>query len=727
MLARLATFLFTYRRRILVLAVVGAAVAGVIGVGVANRLSPYGANDPATQSVQATNRFQDASHRQIDPGVVAIVASGNVHTQHAMTRVTQVAAQLRRQPDVATVATFYTTHNPALVSRDGTSTYAVAYFKALSDKQLKDDAQKIEDQFKNQTDVTLGGSAIANAQANTQVGQDLARAELLAFPLIFLLSLLFFRSLVAALLPPLLGGLAIVTTFFALRIVSSFADISVFALNFVTGLGLGLAIDYSLFMVSRYREEAATHGYGKQALIRTLQTAGRTILFSSLTVAAAIASLAIFPQRFLYSMGIAGALVALVAAALALLVLPAILAVLGPRVNALAPKRLQRAADRDARPAQAGFWYRLSRFVMRRPGPIAAVTAAALIAVGIPFASIKFITVNASVLPHTASARIVDDTLNTEFPPNRTSPVEVVVGAPANAPQTQAIAAQIRRLPDVSAIAPPQQAGSDTTLLQVASTHPPLSAQTKDLVKQIRSIHTPEYLGVAGETASYLDLEHSLAAHLPIVLTVIIVTTLIVLFLFTGSVILPIKAVLMNALTLSAVFGILVMIFQDGHLQGLLSFSSQGALDATQPIFLAAVAFGLSTDYGVFLLSRIKEARDAGEPNSEAVAIGLERTGRIVTACAMLFAVAIGAFATSRLVFIKELGVGAALAVLIDATIIRALLVPSLMELLGEWNWWAPAPLRRLYERIGLSESDPAAPRTRPPAQPRPSTSRAAS
>jgi uncharacterized membrane protein YdfJ with MMPL/SSD domain len=727
MLTRLATFLFTYRRRILALAVIGAAVAGVLGVGVAKQMSPYGANDPATQAVQATNRFEDASHRQINPGVVAIVAAGDVQSRHARTRVTQVAAQLQRQRDVATVATFYTTHNQAMVSRNGSSTYVVAYFKALSDKQLKDDAQRIEDQFKNQPDVTLGGGAIANAQANTQVGNDLARAELLAFPLIFLLSLLFFRSLIAALLPPLLGGLAIVTTFFALRIVSSFADLSVFSLNFVTGLGLGLAIDYSLFMVSRYREEAATHGFGSQALIRTLQTAGRTILFSSLTVAAAIASLAIFPQRFLYSMGIAGALVALVAAGLALLVLPALLAVLGPRVNALAPKRLQRAADRDARPAQAGFWYRLSRLVMRRPGPIAALTAAALIAVGIPFASIKFITVNASVLPHTASARIVDDRLNTEFPPNRTSPVEVVVGAPAGSPQTQAIAARIAQLPDVSAVAPPQQAGPATTLLQVAPVHPSLSDQTKSLVKRIRNLQTGAYLGVAGETASYLDLEHSLAAHLPIVLTVIIVTTLIVLFLFTGSVVLPIKAVLMNALTLSAVFGILVLIFQDGNLQGLLSFSSQGALDATQPIFLAAVAFGLSTDYGVFLLSRIKEAREAGESNSEAVAIGLERTGRIVTACAMLFAVAIGAFATSELVFIKELGLGAALAVLIDATIIRALLVPSLMELLGEWNWWAPAPLRRLYERIGLRESGPTAPRTRPPAQATPSTSRAAS
>ncbi len=727
MLARLATFLFTYRRRILVLAVIGAAIAGALGVGVAKRLSPYGANDPATQSVQATNRFQDASHRQIDPGVVAIVASGNVHAQKAKTRVAQVAAQLERQPDVASVATFYTTHNRAMVSRAGNSTYVVAYFKALSDKQLKDDAQHIEDRFKNQADVSLGGGSIANAQANTQVGNDLARAELLAFPLIFLLSLVFFRSLVASLLPPFLGGLAIVTTFFALRVVSSFADLSVFALNFVTGLGLGLAIDYSLFMVSRYREEAATHGFGRQALIRTLQTAGRTILFSSLTVAAAIASLAIFPQRFLYSMGIAGALVALIAAALALLVLPALLAVLGPRVNALAPKRLQRAADRDARPAQAGFWYRLSRLVMRRPGPIAAITAAGLIAVGIPFASIKFITVNAGVLPHTASARIVDETLNTEFPPNRTSPVEVVVGAPANAPQVKALAAEIKQLPDVSAIAAPQQAGPATTLLQVASTHPPLSDQTKSLVRQIRNLHSAAYLGVAGETASYLDLEHSLAAHLPVVLTVIIVTTLIVLFLFTGSVTLPIKAVLMNALTLSAVFGILVLVFQDGNLEGLLSFSSQGALDATQPIFLAAVAFGLSTDYGVFLLSRIKEARDAGESNSEAVAIGLERTGRIVTACAMLFAVAIGAFATSRLVFIKELGLGAALAVLIDATIIRALLVPSLMELLGEWNWWAPAPLRRVYERIGLSENPPQAPRTRPPAQAKPPTPHTAS
>jgi RND superfamily putative drug exporter len=508
----------------------------------------------------------------------------------------------------------------------------------------------------------------------------------------------------AAILPPLMGGLSIVLTFLALRIASEFMSLSVFALNLVTGLGLGLAIDYSLFMVSRYREEAATSGFGADALRRTLQTAGRTILFSSLTVAAAVASLAIFPQRFLYSMGIAGAAVAVVAATLALVVLPAVLALLGPRVNALAPKRLQRAADRDARPAESGAWYRLSRFVMKRPGRIAFLSATLLIVLGLPFTGIKFTTVTASVLPQSASARQVDAALSRDFPPNRTAPLEVVVGAPAGSAETRALAARIRTLPGVSGIARPQAAGANLSLLAVAPVDAPLSEPTKQLVRDVRAIQAPVHLGVAGQTAAYLDLEHSLGAHLPIVLAVIVASTLIILFLFTGSVVLPVKAVLMNVLNLSAVLGLLVLIFQDGHLEGLLSFTSQGALDATQPIFLAAVAFGLATDYGVFLLSRIKEARDGGASDSEAVAIGLERSGRIITAAALLFAVAIGAFATSKLVFIKELGVGTALAVLIDASIIRALLVPSLMELLGRWNWWAPRPLRRLHDRIGLRE-----------------------
>ncbi len=700
MLSRLATFLYPNRRRVLIVAAVAAVIAGAFGAGVSNGLWPYSAKDPASQSVKAENRFDASAGRQIDAGVVALVNSGNIGTAAERQRVDQVAAELHAQPDVAQVQSFYTTNNPAMVSRDRRSMYVLAYFKPLSDKALKNVAQQIEDRFADQSDVKLGGEAIANAQANTQVSNDLARAELLAFPFIFLLSLLFFRSLVASLLPPLLGGLTIVVTFFVLRIVASFVDVSVFALNFTTGLGLGLAIDYSLFIVSRYREESARHGYGAAALTRTLQTAGRTVLFSSLTIAAAVASLMVFPQSFLYSMGIAGAIVAMTAATLALTVLPALLAVLGPRVNALAPRRLQRAAEREARPAEHGFWYRFSHFVMRRPAQVAAASAALLIALGIPFTHIKFIQADARVLPSTASAHQVDTALNRQFPPNRTSPLEVVVGAPANSAQVKQLGARIGRLPDVSAVATAQPAGPDNALIAVAPVHGPLSGQTEQLVRNVRAIKAPVYVGVAGETASFIDLEHSLAVHLPVVLAIVIGATLLVLFLFTGSVLLPLKAVVMNFLTLSAMFGILVFIFQDGHLQGLLSFHSEGALDATQPIFLFAVAFGLATDYGVFLLSRIKEARDAGASNANAVAVGLERTGRIVTAAALLFAAAIGAFATSHIVFIKELGIGAALAVLIDASIVRALLVPSLMRLLGPANWWAPRPLRRLHDRV---------------------------
>ena len=723
MLTRLGSFLHAHGRRVLMVAVLLAAVAGALGFGVAKNMSPYGANDPATQSVKATNRFQAATGRQIDPGVVAMIASGDVRSVAARRRVDEVAAELRRAPDVAVVRTYYTSHDPAMVSASGRSTYVVAYFKPLPDKALKNVAHDIENRFAGQRDVTLGGGQIANAQANTQVSHDLAHAELLAFPLIFLLSLLFFRSLVAALLPPLLGGLAIVTTFLLLRIITTFADISVFALNLVTGLGLGLAIDYSLFMVSRYREEAAKQGFGVAALVRTMQTSGRTILFSSVTVAAAIASLAIFPQRFLYSMGIAGALVALLAAALALVVLPALLAVLGPRVNALSPQWLARAAERDARPTESGWWYRLSQFVMRFPGRIALSCAVFLIALGIPFTQIKFISVDARVLPPSASARQVNNALQSQFAPDRTAPLEVVVGLPAGSPQVSTLAARITALPGVAAVAPAQPAGPANALLAVVPRHEPLSESSQQLVRDIRSIKEPYYLGVAGQSAGFVDLEQSLAAHLPAVLAVVVASTLIVLFLMTGSVVLPIKAVIMNALTLSAVFGILVLIFQDGNLEGLLSFRSEGALDATQPIFLFAVAFGLATDYGVFLLSRIKEARDGGASDRNSVAIGLERTGRIVTAAALLFAVAIGAFATSELVFIKELGLGAALAVLIDASIIRALLVPSLMALLGRWNWWAPRPLRALHNRIGLSEGSP--PHEAPPGRPRPGPSHA--
>jgi RND superfamily putative drug exporter len=704
----LASFVYRNRGRVLLVALLGIAVAGVFGLGVAKRLSPYGDSDPSTQSVKATNRFQAATGRQIDPGTVALVTVGDVHSAAAARRVREVEAELRASRDVATASSYYDSHDPAMVSRDGRSTYVLAYFHPKSDLRIQEDAKRLESRFARQHDVELGGTAIADAQVNTQVGNDLARADLLAFPIIFLLSLLFFRSLVASLLPPFIGALAILVTFFALRVVSSFTDLSVFAQSIVTGLGLGLSIDYCLFMVSRYREEAARTGFGVDALARTVATSGRTIAFSSVTVAAALASLTILPQNFLFSMGLAGALVALAAATLALVVLPAILALLGPRVNALAPKWLQRAAERDARAEESGFWYRLSRFVIARPGRIAVATAAGLVVLGLPFASITFLPANASELPSSASAYRVDAALRSDFPPGRTAPLEVVVGAPADSRQVTALATRIRSLPDVSEVAPAQQAGSRLSLIDVAPSTPTFSAASRQLVHDLRALQTPVYVGGAGDTAGYVDLEHSLATHLPFVLALVIASTLVVLFLMTGSLVVGVKAVLMNALSLSAVFGILVLIFQHGTLQGLLSYRSTGALDATQPILLFAIAFGLATDYGVFLISRIKEAHDSGVPNNKAVAIGIERTGRIVTAAALLFSVAIGAFVTSNLVFIKELGLGIALAVLIDAFVIRALLVPSLMALLGKWNWWAPPPLRQLYERSTHSPAEPA-------------------
>lgn len=699
-LARLAT---RRSRTVIVGAIVASIAAAAFGAGVAGRLQPYGADDPATESVQADDRLQDAGFR--DLGVIALVSGMDVTSAEGRQRVSELAGRISGDPAVGRISDYYNTGSRAFVSRDGRSTYLAVALKPTGDKERSDAAKRLEDRLEGTPGVTLGGPDLASEQVNKQVESDLHRAELLAFPLLFLLSLLFFRSLVAALLPPLIGGLAIVGTFLMLRVASEFTSMSIFALNLVTGLGLGLAIDYSLFMVSRYREEIARTGPGFEAMRRTMATAGRTILFSSLTVAAALASLLIFPQRFLYSMGVAGSLVALIAAGLALVVLPAILAALGTRVNSLAPRFLQRRAERDAQPMESGFWYRLSRVVMRRPAPIATASAALLIALGIPFLQIKFTRVDATVLPASASARQVDTALKTQFPPHRDSAIQLAVEG-AGPGQLAQLSREVERVPGVAAVNRPVRLAGGVSEVDVISRYDPLSDRSKDVVNAIRGLPTGgASVKVTGFTAHFIDLQSSLVDHLPAALAIVALATFVVLFLFTGSVVLPLKALLMNVLSLSAVFGILVLIFQDGRLEGLLGYTSQGALESTQPLLLFAVAFGLSTDYGVFLLSRIKEARDAGAGDSEAVAVGLERTGRIVTAAALLFSIAIGAFVTSGIVFIKELGLGTALAVLIDASIVRALLVPSLMELLGRWNWWAPRPLRRLHARIGLSEA----------------------
>jgi uncharacterized membrane protein YdfJ with MMPL/SSD domain len=696
-------------RRVGLLAIAFFLIAAAVGGSVASQLDPYGADDPATETVKAREALQDAGLRS--PAVIAVVEDAPVAKPSTRSRIEALENQVRERSDVAAVSGYYDTRSPAFVSNDGDSTYFAVSLKPTGDKGVQDAGAEIADELSAHPGVLVGGFAVAQEQVNKQVEVDLKMAELIAFPLLFLLSLLFFRSLVASVLPLMIGGLAIVGTFLILRIASEFASISIFALNLTTALGLGLAIDYSLFIVSRYREEIAKTGPGLTAMRRVLATSGRTVFFSSLTVAAALASLLVFPQRFLYSMGLGGALVALFAALISLTVLPAVLTLLGNRVNAGAPRFLQRRAEADARPQESGFWYRLSRFVMRRPIPVATLSALFLILLGLPFLGIKFNTVDPTVLPESASARQAYDTISDEFPPYHDTPIWIDFegGTPK---QAATVAAEVRGVDGVAEVLPPQPLGGDVTAIQVISASPFASETSQGTVRAIRGLPAPggTELSVTGASADFIDFQSSLTSHLPIALAIIVVATLVILFLMTGSVVLPIKSLLMNFLNLSAVFGLLVLIFQDGRLEGTLDYTSPGAIEQTMPILLFAVAFGLSTDYAVFLLSRIKEARDNGASDAEAVAIGLERTGRIVTAAALLFAVAMFAFATSQIIFIKENGVGTALAVLIDASIIRALLVPALMELLGKWNWWAPAPLRRLHERWGIGEGETPAP-----------------
>ena len=708
MFSSLASLAERHAKRTVIIAAIFFVVAGVAGSSVADHLDPYGADDPSSQSVIADKHLEAAGFR--DVSVIVLIRNASPTDAAGQRRIAGIERRVKANSDVQSVVGYAETRSPDFISKDGRTTYLGVSLKPTGDKDLQDAGTRIKDELAGEPGVTVGGYALATEQVNKQVENDLRTAEMLVFPFLFLLTFWFFRSGVAALLPLLVGGLAIVGTFLTLRIATEFGSISIFALNLTTGLGLGLAIDYSLFVVSRYREEIARIGPGLEAMKRTMGTAGRTVFFSSLTVAAAMASLIIFPQRFLYSMGLGGALVALLAATIALTVLPAVLALLGNRVNAWSPKFLQHRAEREATETESGFWYRLSRFVMRRPAAIAIVTAALLIVLGLPFWNLKFTSVDAQVLPESASARQVDDVLRSDFPPFRDSPIRVLVEDSSPQAVSQ-VEAELKGLDGVVAVNPPRQLPNGDTVIEAINDSAYITSSSRDLAKEIRALPDPagSTVLVTGAAAHFVDFQQSLADHLPIALAIVIISTLIVLFLMTGSVVLPIKQLVMNALNLTAVFGILVFIFQDGRLEGLLDYRSQGALEQTMPVLLFAVAFGLSTDYGVFLLSRIKEARDHGIDNSEAVAVGLERTGRIVTAAALLFAIAVGVFATSQIIFIKENFIGVALAVLIDASLIRALLVPSLMELLGKWNWWAPRPLRRLHQRFGLSETTPGA------------------
>ncbi len=593
--------------------------------------------------------------------------------------------------------------------------------------QVRDRVNELSPKY-SRTDSTItigvGGQAEVFRQVGTQVEKDLRKAETITFPLVLILLILVFGSVVSAGLPLATGGIAVVGTLLVLQIISAVTDVSIFSLNLTTALGIGLGIDYSLFMVSRYREEAR-HGLSSDdAVVRAVQTAGRTVLFSALTVAISMAALLIFPLFFLRSFAYAG--IAVVALALfgALVFLPALLAALGPRVDRLSLGR--------HRPKEAGegMWHRIAMFVMRRPVVIAGSVVAVLLVLGAPFLGVRFGLPDDRVLPATASSRQVQQQIRTNFSSEEASAVSVVspdAGAPSPARDAQvaAYATRLSRLPGVarvdavtgsyisgSQVAPPSQAsqrfqGASGTWLSVVPSVEPISAQGEQLVHQIRSTPAPFGTFVGGPSAQLVDSKASIFGRLPVALGLMALVTFVVLFLMTGSVVVPLKAIVLNVLSLSATFGAMVFIFQDGHFANLLHFTSTGTLDSSTPVLMFCIAFGLSMDYEVFLLSRIKEEHDATGDNVRSVAVGLERSGRIVTAAAAILAVVFAAFATSEITFIKMFGVGMALAVIVDATLVRGALVPAFMRLAGNANWWAPGPLRRLYDRFGIRESEP--------------------
>jgi RND superfamily putative drug exporter len=640
--AALAQLAYSRPWAILVSALLVAIVGGALGASTPTHLSSSD-DDFQDKSSQSWQALQLISHRTgvvPGPSIVVVAPAGGVRSD---------VATLRADPSIALVRV----HGRVIG----------AFLRRGA--RAGETARRLQHRLTG----LVGGAAVASEQVRTQSERDLFRAELIAFPLLVLLGIWIFRGVVAALLPVAAGVMSIATTLALLRGANTFAPISVFALNLVTGAGLGLAIDYSLLLVSRYREELHRTGPGLEALRTTLTTAGRTVAFSAVTVAAAFASLLVFPLAFLRSMAIGGIIVAPFAGLVALTVVPALFALLGTRIDAL--------AIRTTAPPREGGWYRFAHAVMRHPGPIAAGSAALLIALGLPFLHVRFTAVNASVLPESASAHKVQNVVGASTPMHVVAP-------------TRAAAEQVRRLPDVASVGAPARLG-DLWTFDVVPATADLSGRTKTLVRTIRGIPGVK---VAGLTAWYLDTSRSLLDHAPLALAILALAVMTLLFFVTRSVILPVKAVIMNALSLCAAFGVLVWVFQDGRLEGVLRYHSERGLELTQPVLLFAIAFGLATDYGVFLLARIREAHDDGLENREAVALGLERTGRVVTAAALLFCVAVGSFATSGIVLVKVMGVGIALAVAIDASLVRALLVPSLMALLGDWNWWQPGRKR---------------------------------
>ena len=745
------------RRRAVLVASVGLLVlAGIVGAGVFSRLDGGGFDAPDAESTRAAveleERFDTGQPNYIvlvdvDPGATAddgtvggTDVTGDrtvaVDSAEVVEEAEMAFGELEADPVVAEVVSYWSVGQLApLRSDDGTAALMLARLDG-TENEVSTAVERLDEEFlgeRGPITLTAGGESPVFADVSHLIESDLARAEAIAIPVTLILLVIVFGGLVAAGLPLLTGASAVLGTFFTLYVISLVTDVSVFSINLVTAMGLGLAIDYSLFVVSRFREELRARPrdwWGPEdrrqvdaALVKTIETAGRTVLFSAVTVAISLAALLVFPLYFLRSFAYAGIGVTLVAAMASVFTLPAVLAVLGRRVDSL------QFVKRRPQPTEAdiahGWWYRMARWVMARAGRVAVAVVALLLLLGVPFLSVQFGTPDERVMPEGEAARVATERVRAEFssPEADAFPI-VVLGDVADGALTtyaedlssvdgvtRVDAANGRYVDGTRVLGPdPLLDGyrvESATRLSVVPDIEPVSAEGEQLVADVRAVSAPGDALVGGQSAGLVDSKDVIGQRLPWALGWIALATFVLLFLMFGSVVVPLKAIVLNILSLTATFGAMVWVFQWGNGAGLLGFTATGLTDTTTPILMFCIAFGLSMDYEVFLLSRIKEEYDRSGDNERSVAVGLQRTGGIVTAAAALLAVTFLAFSTSSITFVKLFGLGLALAVLMDATLVRATLVPAFMRLAGDANWWAPAWMRSIYDRFGISEAEP--------------------
>jgi uncharacterized membrane protein YdfJ with MMPL/SSD domain len=714
MFEALGRVMYRRRRWVVALTLAFLVFAGIWGTGVFGKMTGGGFEDPGSESSQA---FEVAT-RELgrDSADVIVLYRSDELTVDDPAFEAAVTESLEALPHdrIERTTTFWSTGATQLVSDDRQSTYAVLQL-ARGDRDAV--LQEIRSDLSAPgLQTQLGGTAVIDADINDRVSADIARAEMISLPILGVLLVVIFGSFAAASLPLAIGITAILGAFTALRAFAMVTDVSIFAVNIVTITGLGLAIDYGLFVVSRFREEIRRQPDIETALARTMATAGRTVAVSGVTVAISVAGLLIFPQVFLRSMGFGGMSAVLIAMLAALTLLPALLAMLGPKVDALSVRPWVRRVFRR-QPADTtgdhGAWYRIAHSVMRRPVLYTVVVVGVLVALALPFLRVQFGGIDVRVLPADQESRVVTETIERDFPTSTRGPIESIVTLPdaVDSPAGgAALASYVEAVAEVPGVdgATVTGAAGETARVSIAYAGDPVAKEGRDLVAAIRDVPAPDgaEVLVGGQSAVFADLLQSLSDLLPWMALMVVSTTFVLLFLAFGSIVLPVKALVMNVLSLGASFGALVWIFQEGHLSGFLDFTPTGFVEATQPILVLAIVFGLSMDYEVFLMSRIREQYDLTGDNTTAVATGLQRTGGIITSAALLLLIVIGAFSLSGITFIKMIGVAMIIAIVVDATIVRVLLVPATMRLLGRANWYAPGPLGRLYARYGIRESD---------------------